>query len=227
MDETHKLPGFFNLPRELRNVIYRECGHYTLREGCPTLNLVEVELTKHCAPELRLVNRQFKAEFEEEMSRQDGEASLSICFMNTPKTACFRTVSDMYAATARRTSQNLFTVCIIRPEGTSNTLPPPTFAQTVLSIRPNAQLRQLSLTCSIDRANVQNTLTFAEKLLSQFSSISTFKMQIHQWLIAPPHSAPDPGDMDYCERVAERIRNFYFNKGSTSILKSDPFSGQF
>lgn len=160
MDETDKPLGFFDLPRELRNMIYHECGYYTLREGSPTLNLVEVELTKHCSPDLRLVSRQFKAEFEEEMSRQDEEASLSICFMNTPKTACFGTVSDMYAATARRTSQNLFTVCIIRPKGASNTLPPPTFAQTVLSIRPNAQLRQLSLTCSINRANVQDTRKF-------------------------------------------------------------------
>lgn len=85
MDETDKPLGFFDLSRELRDMIYHECGYYTLREGSPTLNLVEVELTKHCSPDLRLVSRQFKAEFEEEMSRQDGEDSLSICFLNTPR----------------------------------------------------------------------------------------------------------------------------------------------
>lgn len=157
MDEIDKPLGSFDLPRELRDIIYRECGYYTLREGSPTLNLVEVELTKHCAPDLRLVSRQFKAEFEEEMSRGDGEDSLSICFMNTPRKGSPMPRSRTFAAKGRRINHNLFAVCVIRPKDTSYTGLPATFTHTVLFIRPIAQLRCLTLTCSTDRLNIQHT----------------------------------------------------------------------
>ncbi|KAI7266523.1 hypothetical protein KC345_g8174 [Hortaea werneckii] len=63
MDENDKPLGFFDLPRELRNIVYRECGYYKLREGSPTLFLVEVELTKHCCPDLRYkgIRNRYKA----------------------------------------------------------------------------------------------------------------------------------------------------------------------
>lgn len=154
MDQSNEPLGFFDLPRELRNIIYGDCGYYTLSEGSPTMDLVGVELTRHCVPNLRLVSRQCKAEFEEEMSRRDEEDSLSICFMNTPRKGSSTPVSRTFAAKGRRINHNLFGVCVIRPKGTSCTGLPPTFSKTVLLIRPIAQLRRVTLTCSTDRLNI-------------------------------------------------------------------------
>ncbi|KAI6830236.1 hypothetical protein KC332_g3332 [Hortaea werneckii] len=225
MDERDKPLGFFDLPRELRNIIYQQCGHYKLREGSPTIDLVEVELTKHCCLDLRLVNWQFKSEFEEEMSRdrrRNEEASLSICIMNTPKAPGFRPVSNMFAATARGISHNLFAVSVIRVKRVPNGRPQPTFAQTILSILPSTQLQCLTLTCSIDRPHLQNTVAMAREFLDRFRSISTFRMQIHQWLMPRAYFTPDQGELLVYERVVEYFQDFKLQQGLSFDFEVQP-----
>ncbi|KAI7344304.1 hypothetical protein KC320_g8905 [Hortaea werneckii] len=217
MDEIDKPLGFFDLPRELRNIVYRECGYYTLREGSPTLNLVEVELTKHCSPDLRLVCREFKAEFEEEMSRRDGEDSLSICLLNPPERIGYKHPTvDLFAATAGLISRNLYAVRLSVPNWTSKMGLSSPLGRTVLPICPDVKLRHLTLACSRNHGDMNRTITLARKLLSQFSSIRKFTMQMQLRLLHIPHISYSPSSRPgtgYYNQAVDSIRNMKLQQG--------------
>ncbi|KAI7508904.1 hypothetical protein KC347_g5743 [Hortaea werneckii] len=217
MDERDKPLGFFDLPRELRNIIYQEFGYFTLQEGSATLNRVEIELTKHCSPDLRLVSRQLKDEFEEAMSRRDGEDSLSICLLNPPARIGWKHPTvDTFAATAGLISSKMYAVRVSVTNWTPKTGLSSTLARTVLPICPSVKLRHLTLGCSSNHGDMHRTITLAQKLLSQFSSINTFTMQMHLQLLHYPEISYSPSSRPgggYYNQAVDSIRDMRFQQG--------------
>jgi len=67
--QTRKLFRFFDLPRELRITFYAENTIDIPAFSCGDIEIHNVKALAFCEPTLRLVNKQLKQEYEEEIFR--------------------------------------------------------------------------------------------------------------------------------------------------------------